>query len=102
MVSGPISGDFIFATVVTLPVILERVEGVARGIFWRIVGSIVIVTGFLVGSLIYVGFYTAGYSLGQRIVVVLVAFIIAIAALSIMWLTWAQRRGWFPRQWTNR
>jgi hypothetical protein len=78
---------------------LERVEGVARGMFWRIVGTILIVTGFLVGSLIYVGFYTAGFSLGQRIIVVLVAFILAIAAISIMWLTWADRRGWIPRKW---
>lgn len=77
------------------------VDSMARGVFWRIVGTIVLATVFLVGSLIYVGFYTSGYSLGQRIIVVLVAFVLAIAAISIMWLTWANRRGWITRKWMN-
>lgn len=80
---------------------MERVDSMARGIFWRIVGTIVLAAGFLIGSLVYVGFYTGGYSLGQRIIVVLVGFILAIAAISIMWLTWADRRGWISRKWMN-
>ena len=78
---------------------MQKMEGMARGMIMRIIGTIVIFTGFLVGSLVYVGFYTGGYSLGQRIIVVLVALIIAIAAIAIMWVTWASRRGWIPRKW---
>lgn len=59
----------------------------------RIISSILIVTAFLVGSIIYVAFYTRGYTLFQQIAVVLVALILAIAALSIVWVTWAGRRG---------
>lgn len=67
----------------------------------RIVGTIITLAGFLVGSLIYVGFYTAGYTLFQKIVVVLVALIIAIAAISVMWVSWAGRRGWIRDKWES-
>ena len=59
----------------------------------RVVLSIITLAAFLVGSLIFVGFYTSGYDLFQKIVVVLVAMIIAFAALAIVWVTWAGRRG---------
>ncbi len=52
---------------------MEQVDKAASGMVLRIVGTILVFTAFLVGSLIYVGFYTSGYSLFQRIVVVLVA-----------------------------
>ncbi len=57
------------------------------------------VAAFLAGSLIYVGFYTSGYDLFQKIVVFLVAMIIAVAAIAIMWVTWAGRRGWMRDRW---
>ena len=72
-----------------------------RGLMARAVLSIVTLAAFLVGSLIFVGFYTSGYDLFQKIVVVLVAMIIAIAALAILWITytgrWAGRRGMMGR-----
>ena len=80
-------------------VIMEKVENMTRSVVWRIIGTIITLAAFLIGSLIYVGFYTVGYSLGQRIVVVLVALIIAIAAISIMWVSFAGRRGWIPGKW---
>lgn len=79
--------------------VMDRVEGMAMGVLWRIIGTIIIFTSFLVGSLVYVGFYTNGFSFGQRIIVVLVALIIAFASIAIMWVTWANRRGWIPRKW---
>ncbi len=60
---------------------------------WRIVFTILAGTAFLVGSLVYVAFYAIGYDLVQKIVVVLVALIVAAAAISIVWVTWAGRRG---------
>ena len=64
-----------------------------RGLMVRVVLSIITLAAFLTGSLIFVGFYTSGYDLFQKIVVVLAAMIIAFAALAIVWVTWAGRRG---------
>ena len=58
----------------------------------------IVLAGSLVGSLGYVAFYAKGFSLFQQLVVVLIAFIVAIAILSIVWITWAGRRGWM-RAW---
>lgn len=81
------------------------VEKTTRGAVWRIVGTIIIAAGFLVGVLIYIGFYAPGYTPIQDIVVFLVAVIIALAAISIMWVSWAGRRGWMhygPADWRER
>jgi hypothetical protein len=78
---------------------MEQVNKAAGGMVWRIVGTILVFTGFLVGSLIYVGFYTSTYDLFQKIVVVLVALILAIATVAIMWVSWAGRRGWIHDRW---
>ena len=64
-----------------------------RALMTRVVLSIITLAAFLVGSLIFVGFYTSGYDLFQKIVVLLVAMIIAFAALAVLWVTWAGRRG---------
>ena len=76
---------------------MEKVDSMPRGLMARAVLSIVTLAAFLAGSLVFVGFYTSGYDLFQKIVVVLVAMIIAIAALAILWITyagrWAGRRG---------
>ena len=78
---------------------MERAEKMAGGLMWRIVGTILAFSAFLIGSLVYVGFYTTGFDLGQKIVVVLVALIIAFAAVAIMWVTFAGRRGWMRGRW---
>ncbi len=66
---------------------------------WRIIGTILAFSGFLIGSLIYVGFYTSGFDLGQKVIAVLVALIIGFAAVAIMWVTFAGRRGWMGDRW---
>ena len=63
------------------------------GLMLRVILSILILAGFLVGSLIYVGFYTDGFSTLQKIISVLVAMIIALTILAVVWVTWAGRRG---------
>ena len=78
---------------------MEQVESATKGVLWRIIGTIIIVTGFLVGSLIYVGFYAASFDLVQKVIVVLVALILAIAATAIIWVSLAGRRGWIPGKW---
>ncbi len=66
---------------------------------WRIIGTIVAFSAFLVGSLIYVGFYASSFDLTQKIIVVLVALILAFAAIAIMWVSFAGRRGWMRERW---
>lgn len=78
---------------------MEQVDRAAGGILWRIVATILTLTAFLVGTLIFVGFYTDGYTLFQKIVVFLVGFILSIAAVSIIWVAWAGRRGWMRGKW---
>ena len=78
---------------------MEKVEKIAGGLMWRIIGTIVAFSAFLIGSLIYVGFYANGYDFTQKVIVVLVAVIIAFAAIAIMWVTFAGRRGWMRDRW---
>jgi len=78
---------------------MEKVERMAGGLMWRIIGTIVAFSAFLIGSLIYVGFYASSFDFGQKVIVVLVALIIAFAAIAIMWVTFAGRRGWMRDKW---
>ncbi len=78
---------------------MQQVDKTTSGMIWRIVATILVFTAFLVGSLIYVGFYAGSYDLFQKIIVVLVAFILAIATVAIMWVAWAGRRGWMRGRW---
>lgn len=73
-----------------------------RGAYWRIIGTILIGAGFLVAALIWIGFYAVGYDPVQKIIVFLIALILAAAAISILWVSWAGRRGWMrfgPSAW---
>ena len=78
---------------------MEKVQTWSEGLLVRIIGTIVAFTAFLVGSLIYVGFYAKGYNAFQDFVVVAVALIIALAAIAIMWISFAGRRGWMRNKW---
>ena len=66
---------------------------IPSGMMARIIVTIITLAGFLAGSLIYIGFYAGSYNTFQKVVVFLVAFIIAITVVSIAWVTWAERRG---------
>ena len=47
----------------------------------------------LIGSLVYAAFYTKGYTLFQKITVVLVALVLVAVAEAILWMVWAGSRG---------
>src|SRR5207245_1186760 len=64
---------------------MEKATQMQRGLMARVILSIITLAAFLAGSLIFVGFYTSGYDLFQKIVVILVAMIIAFAVLAILW-----------------
>jgi len=78
---------------------MEKVEKMGAGLMWRIIGTIIAFSAFLIGSLIYVGFYASSFDLTQKIIVVIVALILAFAAIAIMWVTFAGRRGWMRDRW---
>ncbi len=78
---------------------MERAEKMAGGLMWRIIGTILAFSAFLIASLIYVGFYASGFDLGQKVIVVVVALIIAFASIAVMWVTFAGRRGWMRDRW---
>jgi hypothetical protein len=78
---------------------MQMVEKWSMSILWRIIATIVAFAAFLAGSLIYVGFYAKHYSAFQDFVVVAVALIIALAAIAIMWVTFAGSRGWMRDSW---
>jgi len=78
---------------------MEKLEKWSVGMLWRIIGTIIVFAGFLVGSLVYVGFYSKG-GVFQDFIVVAVALIVALAAIAIMWVTFAWRRGWMPGKWS--
>ncbi len=53
--------------------------------------TVVIPTAVLVGALVSVAFYATGFSLFQKIVVMLVALLVSIAAVSLLWIRWAKK-----------
>jgi hypothetical protein len=68
-------------------------KSIPPGMTWKIVLTLLIMAVFLIGSLVYVGFYANGYSLFQKIVVFLIALIAAGVIISIMWVVWAGSKG---------
>ncbi len=59
---------------------------------WMTVVAILIPAILLIGSLIYVAFYADGYSLFQKIVIVIVALIVVGVAEALLWMIWAGKR----------
>ena len=62
--------------------------------------TVLILAIALVAPLIYVAFYATQYSFFQKVVVVLVSLILAGAAIAVMWIIWAGRRG-YMRSWSH-
>ncbi|MDE1860961.1 MAG: hypothetical protein KGH72_04575 [Candidatus Micrarchaeota archaeon] len=62
-------------------------------ILWMSVVAILIPAVILIGALIYVAFYTSGYSLFQQIVIIIVALIVVAVAEAILWMAWAAKKG---------
>ena len=60
---------------------------------WMSALALLIPVIILIGSLIYVAFYANGYSLFQKIVLLLVALIVVGAAEGLLWMIWAGRKG---------
>lgn len=57
------------------------------------VASVLIPAILLVGSLVWVAFYASGYSLFQKVVIVIIAMIVICVAESLLWMVWAGKKG---------
>jgi hypothetical protein len=60
---------------------------------WMSIVAILIPAILLVAALIYVAFYANGYSLFQKVVIVIVALIVVGVAEALLWMVWAARKG---------
>lgn len=60
---------------------------------WMSVLSVLIPAVILIAALVYVAFYAGGYSVFQKIVVVVIAFIAVMVAEALLWMGWAGRKG---------
>jgi hypothetical protein len=61
------------------------------GLRWRILASIIGPISWLVFTLLYVGFWAAGFSLFQSVIVVLVSILILGGVMGVLWTAWGSR-----------
>ncbi len=73
---------------------VQGVEGRGRWV-WGKALSIILRAAYAIGVLVYVAFYTEGFSLFQKVVVLFVALIIFSAAESIVRVSRHGRGGWW-------
>lgn len=57
------------------------------------IAAMLIPVVLLVGSLIYAAFYANGYTLFQKIVVVMIALILVGVAEALLWMVWSVKKG---------
>lgn len=69
------------------------------GLAPRVIVSIIVLFGFLIFSIIYVAFFAASYGLFQKIAVIVVAILVAIAILGAMWSSWGIKYG---KEWKEK
>jgi len=73
-------------------------QGTPPGLASRVVVSIIVFFGLLIFSIIYVAFFASTFSLFQKIAVILVAILVAIAILGAMWASWGIK---YDREWKS-
>ncbi len=84
---------------------MEMPQKIYKKMMWRAMLTILIIGIALVGSLIYVAFYSTGLNIFQDIVVVIVALIIAVVIISILWMLWwmpYMDKNFNPEKWPRR
>jgi len=55
--------------------------------------SVLMPAAILVAALVYVAFYAGGYDVFQKIVIVVIAFIVVGVAEALLWMAWAGSKG---------
>jgi len=57
----------------------------------RVAASIVTGAGWLIFVLLYAGFWSAGYTLFQSVIIFLISLIVLVGILGVMWAPWGMR-----------
>ncbi len=70
----------------------------------KIIATVLIGSIALIGSLLFVAFYANGFSIFQKIIVVIAVLIAACALISILWILWwapymKQMKSWRAKDW---
>ena len=66
------------------------------GLAPRVAVTIIVLFGLVIFAIIYVAFFASTFSLFQKIAVILVAILVAIAILGAMWASWGIK---YDREW---
>lgn len=72
---------------------MARANTIQEEMVGMTIASVLIPAILIIISLIYVAFYANGYSLFQKIVIIIIALIVVGAAEALLWMAWAGRRG---------
>ena len=74
-------------------------EEAPPGLALRVAVSIIVFFGLLIFSIIYAAFYSMSFSLFQKIAVIVVAILVAIAILGVVWSSWGINSG---KKWNGK
>ncbi len=69
------------------------------GLAPRVAVSILVFFGLLIFSLIYTAFYASSFRFYQKVAIIAVALLVAIAILGAMWASWGIKYG---RDWKQK
>ncbi len=69
------------------------------GLAPRVVVSIIVFFGLVIFAIIWVAFFASAFSLFQKIAVIVVAILVAIAILGATWASWGIKYG---RKWREK
>ncbi len=62
-----------------------------RGMRWRVSGTIVLGTAWLVFILLYAAFWAGAYNLFQNLVIFFASLIVLLGGLAAIWASWGMR-----------
>ena len=72
---------------------MANVKMSQREMVWMSAVSVLIPAILLILALVYVAFYASGYSLFQKVIIVIIALIVIAVAEALVWMGWAGRKG---------
>ncbi len=68
------------------------------GLASRVAASIIVFFGLMIFAIIYAAFFASSFDLFQRIAIIIIAILVAIAILGAMWASWGINYG---RKWNG-
>jgi len=72
----------------------EIPDRMVKGFGWRVVATIVVVFGWLIFLILWLGFLAADYSGYQNLAIILVSVLALAGILCATWVIWAMKMKW--------